>query len=35
MIKVVVIFAWCKENIHKYKKLYLYTEIKFKFGYVI
>jgi len=35
MIKVVVIFALRKENIHKYKKLYLYTEIKFNFSYVI
>jgi len=35
MIKVVLIFALIKENIHKYKKLYLYTEIKFNFGYVI
>jgi len=35
MIKVVLIFALIKENIHKYKKLYLYAEIKFIFVYVI
>lgn len=35
MIKVVLICALFMENFHKYKKLYLYTEIKFNFGYVI
>ena len=35
MSKVVLIFALFNENSHKYKKLYLYTEIKFLFGYVI
>jgi hypothetical protein len=35
MIKVVLIITLFNENTHKYKKLYLYTEIKFTFGYVI
>ena len=35
MIKVVLIIALLMENTHKFKKLYLYTEIKFIIDYVI
>ena len=35
MIKVVLIITLLKENTHKFKKLYLYTEIKIILDYVV